>query len=54
LYPAQYSVNGRVTPYAGIIYDLTDTYSLYGSYTNIFAPDGLRDINRTSAPDRRR
>jgi outer membrane receptor for ferric coprogen and ferric-rhodotorulic acid len=30
LYPAQYSVNGRVTPYAGIIYDLTDIYSLYG------------------------
>ncbi|GEC17192.1 TonB-dependent siderophore receptor [Nitrobacter winogradskyi] len=50
LYPAQYSVNARVTPYAGIVYDLTDVYSLYGSYTNIFAPDGFRDINRNFLP----
>jgi outer membrane receptor for ferric coprogen and ferric-rhodotorulic acid len=27
-----------VTPYAGIIYDLNDTYSVYASYTNIFLP----------------
>ncbi len=50
LYPSQYAVNARVTPYAGIVYDLTDVYSLYGSYTNIFAPDGFRDINRNFLP----
>jgi len=29
---------GVVTPYAGVIYDLNDTYSVYASYTNIFLP----------------
>ena len=29
---------GVVTPYAGIIYDLNDTYSVYASYTSIFLP----------------
>ena len=29
---------GVVTPYAGIIYDLNDTYSVYASYTDIFMP----------------
>ncbi len=46
LYPAQYSVDAKITPYAGIVYDLTDVYSLYASYTSIFAPDGRKDINR--------
>jgi outer membrane receptor for ferric coprogen and ferric-rhodotorulic acid len=50
LYPAEYSVNARITPYAGIVYDLTDIYSLYGSYTSIFAPDGFRDVNRNFLP----
>ncbi|CRM27228.1 MULTISPECIES: TonB-dependent siderophore receptor [unclassified Pseudomonas] len=30
--------SGVVTPYAGIIYDLNDTYSVYASYTSIFLP----------------
>jgi outer membrane receptor for ferric coprogen and ferric-rhodotorulic acid len=25
-------------------------YSLYGSYTSIFAPDGYRDVNRSFLP----
>lgn len=29
---------GVVTPYAGIIYDINDTYSVYASYTDIFLP----------------
>lgn len=29
---------GVVTPYAGIVYELNDTYSAYASYTNIFLP----------------
>ncbi|GEK73193.1 MULTISPECIES: TonB-dependent siderophore receptor [Halomonas] len=31
------------TPYAGAIYDLSDRYSLYASYTNIFTPQSQRD-----------
>lgn len=30
------SVNGHLTPYAGLIYDINDTYSVYASYTKIF------------------
>lgn len=29
---------GVVTPYAGVIYDLNETYSVYASYTSIFLP----------------
>ena len=30
------------TPYAGLVYDLNDTYSTYASYTEIFQPQTLR------------
>ncbi len=30
--------SGVVTPYAGVVYDLNDTYSLYASYTDVFSP----------------
>ncbi|MCH4871138.1 TonB-dependent siderophore receptor [Pseudomonas sp. TMW22089] len=32
------SIHGKVTPYAGVVYDLTEQYSLYASYTEIFNP----------------
>lgn len=32
------SVKGKVTPYAGVVYDVTPHWSLYGSYTDIFHP----------------
>lgn len=32
------TVDAEVTPYAGVIYDLTQWASLYGSYTQIFQP----------------
>lgn len=41
-----YRYSDEITPYAGLIYDLDDTYSVYTSYTSIFnnqtqkAPDG--------------
>ena len=35
----------ELTPYAGLVYDLSDTYSVYASYTNIFQPQQKRDIN---------
>ncbi|WP_234086854.1 TonB-dependent siderophore receptor [Azonexus sp. R2A61] len=33
----------QVTPYAGIVYDLTQQWSLYASYTDIFKPQSNRD-----------
>ena len=39
--------HGIVLPYAGLVYDLDDTWSVYGSYTKIFNPQsyGMKDIN---------
>jgi outer membrane receptor for ferric coprogen and ferric-rhodotorulic acid len=39
---AEYKQSGVVTPYAGLVYDLTEQLSAYGSYTNIFNPQTLR------------
>lgn len=38
-----YSHHGIVTPYAGAVYDLTPTMSVYASYTDIFKPQDARD-----------
>jgi outer membrane receptor for ferric coprogen and ferric-rhodotorulic acid len=35
---AQQRESDVLTPYAGIVYDLNDTYSLYASYTDVFTP----------------
>jgi outer membrane receptor for ferric coprogen and ferric-rhodotorulic acid len=35
-----------VTPYAGAVYDLDDTYSLYTSYTRIYQPQLSKDAAR--------
>ena len=35
--------SGVVVPYLGLVYDLNDTYSVYGSYTGIFKPQSNRD-----------
>ena len=40
-----YEHNGVVVPYAGIIYDLNENYSLYASYTDIFKPQSERNVN---------
>jgi outer membrane receptor for ferric coprogen and ferric-rhodotorulic acid len=32
------------TPYAGLIYDLSESYSAYASYTDIFKPQNYRDV----------
>ncbi|MDD0974162.1 TonB-dependent siderophore receptor [Pseudomonas fontis] len=44
---------GVVVPYAGIVYDLNDTYSVYASYTSIFKPhESERDASgKTLAPE---
>ncbi|WP_413738306.1 ferric-rhodotorulic acid/ferric-coprogen receptor FhuE [Sodalis sp. RH21] len=33
----------NVTPYAGLVYDINDTWSAYASYTSIFKPQTYRD-----------
>lgn len=35
--------NGVFTPYAGIVYDLDDVWSVYASYTSIFKPQDYKD-----------
>lgn len=48
---ASYKEHGVVTPYAGVVYDLDDTYSLYASYTSIYQPQTYKDRNgSTLAP----
>ncbi|WP_028946043.1 TonB-dependent siderophore receptor [Pseudomonas vranovensis] len=39
-----YKVTRNVTRYAGLIYDINDTYSVYASYTDIFTPQTQKDI----------
>lgn len=41
------SETGVVIPYAGLVYDLDDTWTAYASYTQIFNPQGnqTRDVN---------
>ena len=45
-YNSAYSLSykGQITPYVGLVYDITSNLSAYASYTNIFKPQGdLRD-----------
>ncbi|MBD8093600.1 TonB-dependent siderophore receptor [Pseudomonas fluorescens] len=44
---------GKVIPYAGLVYDLNDNYSLYASYTDIYLPQtAYRDTsNKMLEPD---
>ena len=37
--------NGKITPYAGLVYDLGPHWSAYASYTSIFTPQSQRDVN---------
>ena len=39
--------SGVFTPYAGIVYDLTENFSLYASYTSIFRPQSNKDESGT-------
>nr|WP_314566150.1 TonB-dependent siderophore receptor [uncultured Pseudomonas sp.] len=38
--------NDLWTPYAGLLYDITPEYTVYASYTDIFKPQSLKDVNR--------
>lgn len=41
-----YHQSGVVTPYAGIVYDLNDIWSVYTSYTQIYQPQTSKDADR--------
>jgi outer membrane receptor for ferric coprogen and ferric-rhodotorulic acid len=40
-----YKVTRNLTRYAGVVYDLNDTYSVYASYTDIFKPQTKFDTS---------
>lgn len=40
--------DNQLTPYAGLVYDITSLWSVYGSYTNIFKPQSAKDASGTS------
>ena len=42
---ASYSFDGIVTPYFGFTYDINETFTAYGSVTNIFRPQEYLDID---------
>lgn len=39
------SETGVVTPFTGVVYDLNDNWSLYGSYTSIFKPQSRKTLD---------
>ncbi len=39
------SINAKLTPYAGLVYDLNPTHTLYASYSNVFKPQTSQDEN---------
>ncbi len=39
------SANDQITPYAGIVYDFSEHWSGYASYTNIFKPQSNQDVS---------
>lgn len=43
-------VDGKFTPYAGVVLDLNDSYSAYASYTRIFIPRNERDAGNALLP----
>lgn len=48
--PYQLKTGSEVTPYAGVVYDINESYSAYASYTDIFLPQQQRDINAAYLP----
>jgi len=40
---SKYSIDRELTPYAGIVYDISDNFSIYGSYSDIFTPQQAYD-----------
>lgn len=38
-----YQVNDEITPYVGVIWELTENHNIYLSYTDIFSPQNYKD-----------
>ncbi|MBK4215916.1 TonB-dependent siderophore receptor [Paracoccus caeni] len=47
---ADYKFSGEVTPYLGVTYNITPTYTAYGSVTSIYKPLLLQDRDRQYLP----
>lgn len=47
-YEAVNNVAGEVTPYLGLVYALSDQWSIYASYTDVFEPQSERNISGKS------
>ena len=43
----KFSVDEKIVPYAALIYDLNDNFSVYASYTEIFNPQTVVDKNNS-------
>lgn len=43
--PQEADAHDKITPYLGAVYNLDETYSLYASYTGIYNPQVLMDVN---------
>ncbi|WP_326490627.1 TonB-dependent receptor domain-containing protein [Sphingobium sufflavum] len=43
-------IRGEITPYDGIVYDLTLIHNVYASYTDIFQPQSTQDRNGELLP----
>ncbi|WP_373986876.1 TonB-dependent siderophore receptor [Duganella sp. BuS-21] len=41
----EFEKNGKITPYAGVVYTINPQWSSYASYTGIFSPQTYRDRN---------
>lgn len=41
-------VNSEVTPYAGVVYDITEDIAVYASYTETFRPQTQKDLNNNT------
>ena len=48
----KYKESGEFTPYAGVVYDLTEQHSVYASYTSIFKPQSVHDRDGKSLEPR--
>lgn len=42
---SKYKYDNKITPFAGIVFDINDTYTAYASYSTIFQPNTLTDRN---------
>ncbi|MEH3039295.1 MAG: TonB-dependent siderophore receptor [Sphingomonas paucimobilis] len=49
--PTRYSFDDRFTPYAGVVWDVTDDLNLYASYADSFTPQG--PVGGRARPDGR-